>query len=101
MILYHVTIKIDQKVAAEWLSWMRAVHIPDVMATGCFQAYRITRMLYEDQEEGITFSVQYIAGNEEDLRYYSEHHAPRLQKEHREKFHNQFVAYRTVHEIIE
>jgi hypothetical protein len=100
MILYHVTIKINQSVAAEWLNWMQEVHIPDVMATGCFNDFRITRMLYEEDDDGVTFSVQYVAPSEEDLIYYSEKHAPRLQKEHRDKFSNQFVAYRTVHEII-
>ena len=80
---------------------MKDVHIPDVMATGCFQQYRITRMLYDDESDGVTYSVQYFAANEDDLKYYSEKHAPKLQKEHREKFLNQFVAYRTVHEIID
>jgi len=101
MILYHVTIKINNSIAGEWLSWMKDVHIPDVMATGCFQQYRITRMLYDDESDGVTYSVQYIAANEDELKYYSEKHAPKLQKEHREKFLNQFVAYRTVHEIID
>ncbi len=36
MIIYNVTVKIDNDVVAEWLNWMQTVHIPDVMQTGYF-----------------------------------------------------------------
>ena len=37
MILYNVTVKILPEVAEEWEKWMKAEHIPEVMATGLFQ----------------------------------------------------------------
>jgi len=36
MIIYSVTVNIDDSVHDEWVTWMKEVHIPDVMATGYF-----------------------------------------------------------------
>jgi len=36
MILYNVTVKIMKPLEAEWLKWMKEVHIPDVINTGLF-----------------------------------------------------------------
>ncbi len=36
MILYNVTVALDPAIETEWLAWMQQEHIPEVMATGCF-----------------------------------------------------------------
>jgi hypothetical protein len=43
MILYNVTVSIDESVEKEWLQWMKEVHIPDVMNTGLFVSSKICR----------------------------------------------------------
>ena len=50
MVIYNVTVSIDQAVANEWLSWMRTQHIPDVLQTGCFLECRLSRV--NGEEEG-------------------------------------------------
>ena len=62
-ILYNVTIKISTDLHIEWLEWMKRVHIPEVMATGCFESYRITRILGDDDEHGVGFAVQYVSAD--------------------------------------
>ncbi len=52
MIIYNVTIKVDKTIAEDWLLWMQKEHIPEVMATGCFYAYKIVRLLEIDESEG-------------------------------------------------
>ncbi|NNF21237.1 MAG: DUF4286 family protein, partial [Saprospiraceae bacterium] len=39
-ILYNVTVKIQAAFVDDWKKWMTERHIPDVMATGCFESYR-------------------------------------------------------------
>ena len=56
MIIYNVTLNVDNDVHTEWLEWMKHTHIPDVMATGMFLDSRICRVLAED-EGGITYAV--------------------------------------------
>jgi len=100
MILYHVTINLDDSIQQEWLEWMQSKHIPDVMATGQFLDFRLTYMMFSEVE-GHTYSVQYLLQDMEALEFYMEQFAPLLQKEHQNKFEGKFVAYRTVHEVLD
>ena len=99
MIIYNVTVNIENDVHEEWLQWMKTKHIPDVMATGYFLENKICKVLV-DEEQGITYSVQYTSANMNDLQEYQRLHSPRLQKEHADKFANKFVAFRTLLEIV-
>ena len=99
MIIYNVTVNIDNDIREEWLRWMKTVHIPDVMATGYFLENKICRVLV-DEEQGTTYSIQYTVNNMKDLEEYQQRHAPRLQKEHSDRYANKFVAFRTLLEIV-
>ena len=98
MILYNVTVNIDQDVEEEWLDWMKTVHIPNVMSTGLFFDQKIYRLLNE--EEGSTYSLQYFCKSLEDLNHYFDTYAPDLVKEHLEKYKDKHVAFRTVLEAV-
>ena len=100
MILYNVTVSIDPEVGAEWLSWMRSTHIPDVMATGCFIESRISR-IHAEEEGGLTYSIMYLCESQERLDAYRETHAPALQKDHSDRYAGKFAAFRTFLSVIE
>ena len=99
MILYNVTVNIDNDVREEWLSWMKNVHIPDVLDTGLFVENKIFRVMV-NEESGTTYSIQYTLRCMDDLETYQEKFAPALQKQHAEKFANKFVAFRTILERV-
>ena len=100
MILYNVTVNIDNRVAEEWLQWMKEVHIPEVMATTYFIKNQIARVMNEEENGGTTYAIQYTARNMEDLLEYQREHGPALQAKHSERYKDQYVAFRTVLEII-
>ena len=54
MIIYNVTIKVQESIKAEWLTWLKAEHIPEVIATGCFTHAVILQLLEVDTSEGPT-----------------------------------------------
>ncbi len=101
MIVYNVTIKIDSNVETEWLDWMQSYHIPDVLNTGCFEDAKIQKLLGYDDEEGMTYSVQYRAKTMEDIDRYQADFAPKLQKEHTDRYKDRFVAFRTLLDEIQ
>jgi hypothetical protein len=101
MILYNVTINIDNAVAEEWLQWMKEVHIPEIMATTYFIKNQIAQVMGDEDSGGKTYAIQYTARNMEDLMEYQREHAPALQAKHTERYKDRFVAFRTVLEIIE
>lgn len=100
MILYNVTVSIDESVHQEWLQWMRQTHIPEVLASGCFLESRLSRIQGE-AEGGITFSVMYLSPSQEKYDEYQNNHAPALQADHAKKFSGKFAAFRTVLEVVE
>jgi hypothetical protein len=100
MVVYNVTVKINTEIAEEWLSWMRLHHIPNVLSTGAFHKCRLSKLDLKE-EDGITYVLQYDALSQEILTKYMIHQAPALQKEHIDRYANQFVAFRTVLDVIE
>lgn len=100
MILYNVTINIDDSVHDEWLEWMKTKHIPDVLATGLFKDNKIFKIRSEDAGEGNTYSIQYFLNSAEDYEKYQNEFAPKLQSEHSEKYKDKFVAFRTIMELV-
>ncbi|WP_019670505.1 DUF4286 family protein [Eudoraea adriatica] len=95
MIIYNVTINIDESVHDNWLDWMQETHIPEVMATGKFINARMTKVLVEEEMGGITYSIQYTAENKEILDKYYAEDAERMRQEVSKHFGNKFVAFRT------
>lgn len=100
MIIYNVTINIDESVHDEWLQWMQTKHIQDVLNTGCFTSARLVKVLVEEEMGGITYSVQYFAPTKEALEAYKNTHAPLLRSEGMERFADKMLAFRTDLEII-
>lgn len=100
MILYNVTVSIDERAHEEWLNWMRAKHIPDVMATNCFMECRISRV-HAEEEGGLTFAISYLCESEEKYDHYQKTYASELQKEHTERYAGKFAAFRTMLTVLE
>jgi hypothetical protein len=101
MYIYNVTLKVDIAIADEWVTWMRQTHIPDVLHTGYFSDYRLSRLLDDGDLDGITFVVQYNCETIDDFLQYQSLKAAALQKEHTEKFGKQVTAFRTIMEVLE
>ena len=62
MIIYNVTVNVDEDVLPEWLKWMSRQHIPDVMKTGLFIECKLSKILAEEAG-GKSYSVQYLLEN--------------------------------------
>jgi len=100
MILYNVTVSIDQAIEQEWLEWMRNTHIPQVMETGCFLECRISRIQGEE-DGGSSYSFLYLAPSEDKMNEYQQQYAPALQQDHALRFQGKFAAFRTLLNVIE
>ena len=101
MIIYNVTVNIEDEIHHDWLTWMKEVHIPDVMNTGCFVEHKICKVLSRQEDEvGHTYAIQYTCETENHLTQYQEVFAPKLQKEHLNRYEGKFVAFRTILKIV-
>lgn len=100
MIIYNITIKVDHAIASDWLRWLQAVHIPEVMATGCFKKYQLVRLMDLDETEGPGFAIQYYAEDYTSYQRYLIDYAEGLRQKSFDLWGNRFIAFRTVMEVI-
>ena len=101
MISYNVTVKIEHSLHEDWYEWMTKQHIPDVMSTGLFMEYRMSRILGLDDDDGYTYTIQYYLENMDRLQRYQDEFAAKLQAEHSERYADKFVAFRTLMVVVD
>ena len=95
MIIYNVTVKVGLETVPDWRNWMRTVHIPEVMNTGCFKKYNFCKIIEED-EDAETFAIQYFSESMETFLKYQQVFAAKLQKDHMQRYEGKYVAFRTL-----
>jgi hypothetical protein len=96
MIIYNVTVKVDKAIAADWLEWMQSDHIPAILATKCFNGYKLVQVLEPDDSDDPTYAVQYFADSMEDYKNYISEHAAEMRKQATDKWGDSFVAFRSL-----
>jgi hypothetical protein len=98
--VYNITIKIEPDIETEWIQWQKEEHIPEIMATGYFQKYQFYKLLEQDEEDGITYIVQYFAESEVEYKKYLAGAAPLLRQKALKKWGDKFIAFRTVMQVV-
>lgn len=100
MIVYNVTIKVTNKIAEHWLHWLQTEHIPEMIGTGCFTHATIHRLLEVDDSEGPTYAVQYFAESKALYNQYIEKSAAAMREKGFAKWGDQFIAFRSVMQVV-
>lgn len=80
MIHYEVRVLVRADLAASFESYMRTRHLPEILATGCFEGIRF------EQGEGGTYRTCYQASSKSALEAYLLEHAGPLRKDFRAHF---------------
>ncbi len=101
MIIYNVTVNIEDSAHDEWMEWLKQSHIPEVMRTGKFTSYRIFRIIGDEESGGKTYCVQYTCDNMSDFLEYETQFAQALRTESQVKFKEKFIAFRTLLESVD
>jgi len=100
MVVYNITTKVHTSIDIAWLRWQQQEQIPAIMATGFFAAYKIFRLLEQDDSNGNTYAIQYTAITEEQYQQYMIIHAPLLQQKALEKWGDSTISFHSVLEVI-
>ncbi len=101
MIIYNVTLNIDNSIHDKWLQWMKKKHINDVLATNQFISARLVKVLVDEGTGGSTYSVQYTAPSRQHLENYYKNYAPQLRNEGLALFADKMLAFRTELEVLD
>ena len=100
MLIYNVTIKVQESIQAEWLTWLMEEHIPQVTGTGCFNRANVLRLLETDDSEGPTYAIQYHTASKTLYDEYMEKFAGMMRQRSIDKWGDKFIAFRSVLEVI-
>ena len=95
MIIYEVTAVVEARLAEAYERYMRQHHIPDVLASGCFQSAD-----FASAAPGC-YRMRYEAPTAEDLERYLATHAARLREDAASRFPEGVVLSREVWTAIE
>jgi hypothetical protein len=90
MVTYEITTIVEPRLVEAYERYMRQVHIPDLLATGCFHGAALTRA-----GPG-RYRVRYEAPGEADLDRYLATHASRLREDFASHFPEGVTASREV-----
>lgn len=74
-VVYEITAEVEPDLFDEYERYMREVHIPDLLDTGCFQAAAFSRAAPG------RYRMRYVALRQADLDRYLAEHASRLRAE--------------------
>jgi hypothetical protein len=100
MIIYNVTIMVSWSIHEQWVKWMKDTHMPEVMDTECFTGSQFVRLLEIEEVEGPTYAAQYFANSKADYNRYIELHSERLRQEGFRKWGDQFIALRSIMQVV-
>lgn len=101
MFIFNVTTKVNWKIHDAWLEWMQAEHIPALINTTCFVRAQLLKLHEQDEEEGPTYVVQYFTESKALYNRYMELYATAIRKEYNNKWGDNYIAFRTLLEVIE
>ena len=100
MIIYNITVNIEDSAHDDWLIWIKQ-HIPKVLATGKFDGATFSKVLVEEEMGGQTYSIQYRSYAREALDKYYQEDADTLRQEGLKKFADKMLAFRTELEVVD
>jgi hypothetical protein len=95
MFVYNITTKVDHSILNDWKQWQREIHIPEILATGCFLHHRFYELLDQDERDR-TFVIQLFANIRNDYEKYLAQFAGELRNKSHEKWGDSVISFRSL-----
>ena len=99
MIIYNVTVSVEESISNDWLEWMQYEHIPEVLACNIFTKAQINKVITQADSDN-TFAIAYTCKSMKDLHHYNVKYSTGLQKKHVDRYGDKVVSFRTIMEVI-
>lgn len=101
MFLYNITVGIDREVENEWIQWMKKEHIPDVLNTKLFFDYKFYKVLQDQDDGNVSYSVQYFARSLDEVMIFFENFSPAIMNRLQLRYKDKHVAFMTLLEEVQ
>ena len=101
MLIFNTTYKVATNQNENWLEWMNNQHIPFMLESGLFSKPQIAKVLGSEDNEGLSFSVQFLIQDIDSLMDWHRENAVSFQNNCSAKFGTEVVFFTTVLELID
>lgn len=100
MILYNITTNVTADIEEDFISWMKSIHIPEVMETGIFVEHRFYKLLHDSEDGSINYSIQFFTESMEKMMEYEKTHATALRIKTKERYQDKAVSFRSLLQTV-
>ena len=101
MLIYNITFNVETLIEAEWLEWMKKIHIVEILKTKYFTEHRMLKLINEHPDtSGTTYAVQFTAMNITDVQQYLANKGAVLQNKLIAKFGQKVLLFMTLLEEV-
>ncbi len=101
MLIYNITVRIDNNIQDEWLRWQKEVHIPDMMSTGLFYDHRFFRLPEHDDADGKTFIIQFYLKEKKLYEKFIKEYSETFTKKNMNKWGDKSVLFQSLLESVQ
>jgi quinol monooxygenase YgiN len=101
MLIYNITFKVDHEKLNDWMQWQKEIHIPEMIATGCFYDHRFYELLEHEEEDGKTFVIQFYADSKNDYDKYLQNFAAEMKQKSADKWNDHVISFRTLLQAVQ
>jgi len=99
MILYNITVIIEDGIEQEWLRWINQDFIPRALSSNLLVSSRLLKVI-DSPNEGITYCLQFIADTLANYDEFIAIYASDLLDSHSQNFKNRSVFFSSAMEFI-
>ena len=100
-LLINDTVRVAENQAQNWVSWMKGTVFPLALKSGYVESYRLTQIVGDGGEDGISFACQYICRDNDRYSNFINNFDPKIQQEQMNRFGGSFGSFRSILEILE
>jgi hypothetical protein len=100
MYIYNITSNVDRSVHEAWIAWVKEIYIPKVLSSGYFTHHQLLVLLDAQEEEGVTFALQFTTDSLEKYQSFLEQFADSLRKLVFQKWGDQLISFSTVMQVL-
>jgi hypothetical protein len=101
MIICNVTYKVENEIFFDWMRWQKEEHIPEIMATGFFEEFRIFHLLEYDDKAGSTYLIQYLTTSTERFLQFRNQFENSFQRDAFSRWGERCTSFQTLMESVQ
>ena len=101
MLVFNTTYLVSHEKHDAWHKWLYEHHIPAMVDSGYFSKPQVAKVLTNEQQNGVSFSVQFHIENMALLEAWNEKYTKAFLADFSKRFGQEILLFSTVLEIIE